>query len=150
MTERVFVPVQLNELVTLRDTGRLPGPRGAHAVTAGLRAEWPEGGQDQWEWAALHAAADRCRALGTDEASGRRAVIAADVNDDALDASPGLGPAIDADPTAVRLAVDLSLRDVAAVHVDLNEAQSGDEELAWFATQELAEVVAALSDNSGI
>ena len=146
MTTRVYLPMLLTELVALRDTGVAAAPRPVHAVTAELRDAWPDGGDDQWEYAALQAAAESCRARWNPPSPRRRIVIAADV-DVVSPATPENG-ADAADPTLRRSDTDLRLAQVAAMHVDLAEDADEDDALAWFATQELDGVIAALSGNS--
>lgn len=146
MTTRVYLPVLLTELVALRDTGVAAAPHLVHAVTEELRSAWPEGGDDQWEYAALLAAAESCRALWTPPSPRCRIAIAADV--DAVSLAPGEPGANEADPTLARIDTELRLAQVAAIHVDLTEGADEDEAMAWFATQELDEVIAALSGDS--
>ena len=60
---RVFVPSTwsgLRSFVTADGIG--PAPFFAHAVTDELRAAYPEGNDEEWEYAALTAAAERPRA----------------------------------------------------------------------------------------
>ena len=51
----------------------------AHAVTAWLREAWPEADEEEWEYAALMAAADDSLALLTEEDRPRRVVVVAEV-----------------------------------------------------------------------
>ncbi len=135
MTTRVYVPVSKSQLMRLVAQRALPGPLRAHAVTSDLRAALPDGDDEQWEYAALMAAADEARTLrGPDEAR-RRYVLAGD----AEAPTPGEG-------TSVTLPEGLSWSELAALHadaVDLDAALFDDpegaaeEDLAWFATQEI-------------
>lgn len=136
MSTRVYVPVTAGALAELVTQGRLPGPLDAHAVTDALRTEWPEGDEEQWEYAALAAAADESwQTRGTEDQ--RRRVIAADV--------ASVEPRGN-EVTGVRVVTDLVWKHVAAAHVDTDDLaagpdQDGGPELAWFATQEIADLV---------
>jgi hypothetical protein len=127
---RVYVPLTSSGLETLVAEGRLDGPRRAHAVTDALRAEWADGDDEAWEYAALMAAAAASAALRRAGDRPRRYVIAADV--------PSVVPVPGEDPTLVDVAADVPLRNVAAAHVDTGDDAEDDEDLAWFATQEIA------------
>ncbi|MCY7395700.1 MAG: hypothetical protein LH468_05985 [Nocardioides sp.] len=131
MSVRVYVPVSEDDLAALVTDGRLPGPRCAHAVTEELRASWPEAGDDSWEYAALMAAAIASRVPGT----GRRRVVAADVS--RTDATTGP----DDDPTRVDVPGDVVWKGVAAAHVDPADGAADDDDLAWFATQEIVQLL---------
>lgn len=128
MSRRVYLPVSAADLATLVDEGRLTGPLRAHAVTEVLRDGWADAGAEDHEYVALMAAA----AEAAD--GGRRRVIAADVDEVLVE---GFG-----DATEVSLTGDLSWSAVVAAHVDVGE-WSGDEDddLAWFARQEIAALV---------
>ncbi len=162
---RVYLPATTTVLRTLVDEGRLDGPSTAFAVTPALRQFYAlseaEADTEELEYAALLAAARASlRLLDNDPlAPRRRAVIAADVADGTVSSLDE--PHIEAG--AVRVTVDIALRDVASVHLDgadaeddvgaavnvVLEADLGSEdaqfvvdqaeghELAWYATQEL-------------
>lgn len=133
MSVRVYLPVSAADLAGLVAERRLPGPRRAHAVTSALREAWPEGDDDGWEYAALMAAASESR-------DGRRRVVAADVGEvaavDLPDGSEG-EPA----PTLVEVTHDVVWRQVAAAHVDVVDGADEDDDLAWFATQEIPDLL---------
>ena len=75
MSVRVYVPTTLTALAGfVGDGGIGPAPVRARAVTAWLREAWPEGDEEEWEYAALMAAADDSAALLTDEDPPRRVV----------------------------------------------------------------------------
>ena len=117
MSVRVYVPLTSTGLAGLVAEGRLPGPFRAHAVTDALRVEWSDGDEEGWEYAALMAAAGTSAQLrGGDEAP-RRYVVAADV----------------------------PWKNVASAHVDTADwgerGADEDDELAWFATQEIRDLV---------
>ena len=136
MTVRVYVPATSSELARLVADRALAGPLPAHAVTDALVREWPEADDEQREYAALMAAAAASRARRAEGDRPRRHVVAADVED--APAATGTGGA--EAPTLVEVA-GLTWAQVAAVHVDLADDVDEDEDLAWFATQEIDELV---------
>ena len=162
---RVYLPATTTVLRTLVDEGVLTGQHTAFAVTDVLRQHYAvsDAGADgeELEYAALLAAARASlRLLDVDPlAPRRRAVVAADVADDAVASLDE--PHIEAG--AVRVSADIGLREVASVHVDGADAeedvraavgvvleadlgsddaqfvvdQAEGHELAWYATQEI-------------
>ena len=84
-----------------------------------------EGGSEEHEYAALMTAADSSAELVADLADGlrRRVVIVAEA----------AGPD---DP--------IPLRDVVAVHVDPADDAAADDDLAWYATQEIDSLLAGV------
>jgi hypothetical protein len=140
MSERVYLPVTSSGLARLVAEGRLDGPLRAHAVTDALREAWGEGGDEEgWEYAALMAAAATSGRLRGSGDAPRRYVVAADV--------PSFEPVPGDDPTLVAVAADVPWRNVASAHVDTTDRRPGadpdadDEDLAWFATQEIAHLL---------
>jgi hypothetical protein len=160
MSVRVYVPSSwsgLREMLVAGGVG--PVPVAAHAVTDALRAAYPDGGEEEWEYAAMTAAAQEAIGLVTEDDPPRRVVVA-------MDADSTL-PVDGAEPSAVQVDEVVPLRKVAAVHVDSEDAetavasavaawekaQDGDEEaiasvdrcleheLGWFAPQELDELL---------
>jgi hypothetical protein len=162
---RVYLPATTTVLQRLVDEGSLPGPHTAFAVTPQLRAFYAvsdaEADNEELEYAALLAAARASlRLLDIDPlAARRRAVIAADVPDDAV--APMDDPHVE--PGAVRIEADIRLQHVASAHLDESDAeedvraavnvvleadlgsedsqflvdQAEGHELAWYATQEI-------------
>lgn len=162
---RVYLPATTTVLRRLVDEGQLPGPHTAFAVTPQLRRFYAVSDADadteELEYAALLAAARASlRLLDVDPAAARRrAVVAADVPDDAV--TPMDDPHVE--PGAARVAADIRMPDVASAHLDeadaeddvraatavVLEADLGSEdaqfvvdqaeghELAWYATQEI-------------
>ncbi len=157
---RVYVPASFAVLHRLLlDSGLGPPPLLAHAVTAGLREAYPEGGEEEWEYAAMSAAARDSLGVLTDADPPRRVVLALDVRTARPDEVEG--------PTAVVVPDAVPLRVVAAVLVDGEDAaddvragreaypaaEAGDEraeavvercldrELGWWAVQELPELL---------
>jgi hypothetical protein len=162
---RVYLPATTNVLRTLVDEGRLPAPQTVFAVTPQLRRFYAvsdaEADGEELEYAALLAAARASlRLLDLDPlAPRRRAVLAADVPDDAV--SPMDEPHVD--PGAARVQHEIRVEDVASAHLDDAEAeddvraavavvleadlgsedaqfvvdQAEGHELGWYATQEI-------------
>lgn len=129
MSTRVYLPTTLATLASYVEAGEAgPAPLAAHAVTEDLRDAWPDASDEEWEYAALGAAADACT-------GSRRVVLAADVERVNAAADPD-------DPTAVTLEQPVPMRLVAAAQADLKEgdAEAG-EELCWFAAQEIPDLL---------
>lgn len=160
MTTRVYVPSSMALLRELLISGGIgPVPVLAHAVTDALRADLPDSGEEEWEYAALTAAAQDSLALIAEDDEPRRVVVVAEA--DSVVPVPG------AEGGQVELDEVVPLRKVVAVHVDSDDAgedvaaaraswpdaEAGDEaalatvercldhELGWFATQEIGELV---------
>ena len=158
---RVYVPSSwagLRDLVLGDGLG--PPPMWAHAVTAGLREAYAEGGEEEWEYAALTAAARSSLALIDKDDVPRRVVVA-------LDADTVLPGDVE-DPTVVEIGEAVPFRSVAAVLVDSADAEVDvraardawaaaeegdadaerlvdhclDRELGWFAVQEIGDLLA--------
>lgn len=109
---RVYVPATLDLLRGWVEQGRVPADADRYVA----RRE-----DDDEEYAALMAAADASAELL--DGPGRRVVVSAEVGD--ADA-------------------EIAWRDVASVHADPAERPAGadpDEDLAWFATQEVAKLL---------
>jgi hypothetical protein len=105
---RVYVPTTAAGLVRLRDDGSLPASAERYVA---------DGDGEEQEYAALMAAAAESAELLA--GAGRRVVVVAEV--------------ADADG-------EVALRDVVAVHADPADRPADadpDEDLAWYATQEL-------------
>lgn len=156
---RIYLPSTTTELTVLRDDQALSGPRAATAVTHELREWYLDNDLEELEYAALlEAARMSLRMVDADpSAARRRVVIAADVDDSAVEPDPGTGRG------SVRLSTTLELVDVVSLHVDgvdaeptitaatavVIEADLGSDdaqftvdeaeahELGWYATQEL-------------
>ncbi len=160
MTTRVYVPSSISLLRQLLVSGGVgPVPVLAHAVTDALRAAFPDEGEEEWEYAALTAAAQDSLALIAEDDEPRRVVVVAEAD--------SVMPVSGAEGSEVELDQVVPLRKVVAVHVDSDEAtedvaaaracwpdaEAGDEaalatvercldhELGWFATQEIGELV---------
>jgi hypothetical protein len=162
---RVYLPATTTVLRTLVEDGLLAGPHTAFAVTPQLREFYersdPDADVEELEYAALLTAARASlRLLDIDlTAVRRRIVLAADVPEDSVLAMDD--PHVERG--AVRVSVDVRMRDVASAHIDGSDAeddvraavnvvleadlgsedaqfvvdQAEGHELAWYATQEL-------------
>jgi len=160
MSARVYVATTwtgLQQIVTADGIG--PAPFFGHAVTRALRAAWPDGEDEELEYAATSAAAWTSLGLLTDEDPPRRVVLA-------LDAETVL-ESDDEDPTVVEVGEVVPMRLVAAVLVDTEDAADDvaaareawpatlqgdadaevvvdrcmDRDLAWFAVQEIGQLL---------
>ena len=160
--QRVYVPSTLRRLrAVVTADGLGPAPFAAHTVTRGVRAELPDAGEEEWEYAASAAAAQTSVSLLTDQDPPRRVVIAVDVS---VARETGAD-----DVTLVEIDDVVPMRRVAAVLVDAADAEEDvaaarraraegspdaerllerclDHELGWWATQE----VAALLRDTGL
>lgn len=158
---RVYVPATVPLLGLLRESGQLgPGPLIAHAVTPALREWYAEGDEEELEYVAFTRAAQTALQLlrHDPKAPRRRVVVSADVPAAALkQQAHELGSSL------VELVHPLSVKGVAAIHVDsddaaeavaaavevVEEAMAGDpdaqftvdgaedHELEWYAPEEL-------------
>ncbi len=110
---RVYLPTTLEGLGRLRDDGSLPASAERYVA---------DGDSEEQEYAALMAAAAESAELL--DGAGRRVVVVADL----------------ADPDDV-----VPLRDVVALHADPADRPAGadpDDDLAWYATQEIDAILA--------
>jgi hypothetical protein len=133
MSERVYIPLTSSGLAALVADGRLAGPFRAHAVTDALRVDWADGDEESWEYAALMAAAATSASLRGSGDAPRRYVLAADV--------PSHVPVPGEDPTLVDVGADVPWKNIASAHVDTTDDAAEDDDLAWFATQEIRDLV---------
>ena len=119
---RIFLPATLADLRTLAE-GRPLEHRAAYAATSALAAAYPEADEEELEYAVLMAAAEDC-------AGETAIVIAADADANADASTPG----------AVALAGEIGIERIASFHV----GSAADDDLAWYATQELSDLIAEL------
>lgn len=136
MAVRVYVGLTRTGLARALADGRVAAPFRAHAVTEALVEAWPDGDDEELEYAAMAAAADTSWSLRGAGDVARRYVLAGDV--------PAVEPVPSDDPTLVEVTSDLAWSRVAAAHVDLEDISAADLEdadLAWHATQEIAGLV---------
>lgn len=165
---RVYLPTTFPALAAAAEAaGFGPPPLLAFAVTPALREWYASGDSEELEYAATIDAAREClRMLAADPAApARRVVVAADVPDAAVRLAPEIHPA------AVHLTAELSMTDVASVHIDdadadvdiraavaaVPAADAGDSDAAfvvdgaedhdlhWYATQEIGTLIADMS-----
>ncbi len=156
---RVFLPSTLPAVALALQTGQV-GPVPGFAVTPALREAYAHGDTEELEYAALtEAARASLRMLAADPAAPpRRVVLAAEIPAEQVKPDPQ-----DAEPARVLINQIVTIKDLAAAHVDAPEAShdvksaaealaaadAGDEdaqftvdgaeghELGWYATQEL-------------
>lgn len=162
---RVFIPVTHSGLRDLVGSGGLgPSPLVGYAVTGELRESYAQGDEEELEYVAMIAAARSSLTLLAQDQEGdeppRRVVLAVDADD--------LTPNVEYGVAGVELGHAVPMRQVVALYVDTEEAEvdvaaavamlrSGgprdvDEdflldaceghELAWFATQEIGDLLA--------
>lgn len=161
MSTRAYVPSTLGRLRDVVASGGIgPVPVLAHAVTDALREVYADGGEEEWEYAAMVSAAQDSLALIGAGDRPRRVVIAVD----AKLAVPVTGSA---DVSLVELQDVVPGRNIAAVHVDSADAEADvadavevwarsaegdpeatrtvarclDHELGWFAAQEIGDLL---------
>ena len=114
MSVRVYVPATLSLLRAWHAAGEVP---------ADADRLLPDGDDEDHEYAALMGAADASSALL--DGPGRRVVVVGEI-----EAGDGSGP--------------LPMRRVVAVHADVVDRQAGadpDEDLGWWATQEIPDLL---------
>jgi hypothetical protein len=166
---RVYVPSSPHRLDEVVEHGLRPAPFLAHAVTHAMRELWPDGGEEEWEYAAAAAAAHASIGLLGPADAPRRVVVVADVPSVRPVPPVPSVPSPD-DPTVVEVPAEVPFRRVAAVLADddgageavagavrlWSAAQAGDadavravercqdHELGWWATQETGELLTRL------
>jgi hypothetical protein len=157
VSTRVYVPSTLGRLRSIvTSDGIGPAPFVAHAVTDAVRDAWPDGTEEDWEYAVSSAAALSSIGLLHDAEPARRVVIAVDV--------PAVRPAGVDDPTVVEVddvvpfrwigavladAADAledvtAARDALAAHDERADALAErclDHELGWWAAQEIGDLL---------
>ncbi len=138
MSVRIYVPATLTLLERYyADGGIGPTPVRARGVTAWLREAWPEGDEEEWEYAALMAAADDSAGLLAEDDPPRRVVLAVDV-DSVLESE---------DSSRVEVDSAFDFGQVRAVHADSEDlrgaAYDPDEQgdLGWYALQEIPDLL---------
>lgn len=161
MSTRVYIPSTTGRLRDLLVAGGIgPVPVLGHAVTEALRAGFADAGEEEWEYAALTAAAQDSLALVGETDRPRRVVVVAEAD--------SVTPVGGAESSLVEVDEVVPLRRVVAVHVDSDEAETDvaaaveawpraedgdatalqlverclDHEPGWFATQEIGDLVA--------
>jgi hypothetical protein len=117
----VYLPATLAQLAVLRESGELPPPTEAHAVTPSLREWYAEGDEEELEYVAFtRAAQSALRMLRHDaKAPRRRVVLSADLPG-AMVKLNGL----DLGSSEVEISGRVALSTVAAIHVDGHDAEA--------------------------
>jgi hypothetical protein len=168
---RVYLPSTLPGLAELLHTGEIgPAPVRGFAVTPALREWYSSGDIEELEYVALmYAARKSLRLLAADPAAPtRRVVLAAELPDGPSGTVVATGGSGFDEPALVHVNRPVQMRDMVSVHIDdlaaaseigaavaaLHAADAGDEdatfvvggaegyELQWYATQEIADLLA--------
>ncbi|CAN5187740.1 hypothetical protein BH09ACT10_BH09ACT10_15050 [soil metagenome] len=129
---RVYVAATVGDLERLDEDGSFT-PVEVYALSAALTSSDPTVSEEEWEYHLTYVAADA--SLELDHVDPRRVVIVAET--DALAMSGD-------DPARVAWEGDLSIDQVVAFLVDVAPDGEGidyDDDLAWFATQELSDLI---------
>ncbi|MGH3908261.1 MAG: DUF6912 family protein [Pseudonocardiaceae bacterium] len=159
---RVYIPATLAMLQALVDSGQLAPVSGtAFALTPMLRESYAAGDTEELEYAAMIEAARAslrllCAELDNDpKAMARRVVVAADVDgvrlrpdlDDAVVTLPGPVPAaavaavhvdlVDAEPAVRAAAAVVDAADLGDPDAEFTLGDAEDHEMAWYAPPEL-------------
>jgi hypothetical protein len=118
---RVYLPATLAQLAVLRESGELPPPGEAHAVTPALREWYAEGDEEELEYVAFtRAAQSALRLLRHDpKAPRRRVVLCVDLPEKSMKMA-----GLDLGSSQVEVAGKVPLRAVAAIHVDGRDAEA--------------------------
>ncbi len=123
---RVYVPLDFAGLERLSTVGELgPPPLSAYAATPALGEVHGSDDVEELEYAAMVLAGSRAWAVPV-------VVVAADSGSVRVDRA--------AEPGAVVVTEPVPLAAVASIHV----AETAEEELAWYAPQELAQLLSSL------
>jgi hypothetical protein len=170
---RVYIPSTLRLLSVACNAGEIgPAPLTAYAVTPALREWYAEGDDEELEYAAMaQAARASVGLLAADPGTARRrVVISAEVS-----AVPPADGSVELGDARLELHVVIPWRSVASVHLDAAQAttvigkaadlweaaQDGDddavfaldscegEDLMWYATQEIPDLLAAEGPRGG-
>lgn len=136
---RIYLPIDLTAVRTLRDSGVLAA-RDGYAVTQWLERQHPGEDEEGLEYLALDEARQAALAAGRDR---RLVIAAADVESAHLVVSP---PAQGRSASRVTLREPVPLRRVVSFHLEETPAGSNDDpDLLWYDVTELAEVLRQLS-----
>src|SRR5262245_30948589 len=143
---RVYVPTTLERLHGWYHDDVLAPPVAGWAVTDALRAEFPDLDDEESEYAVSTAAAESSQQLLLDDLRkrGRRVVVVAELPYSVLEAD-------EESPGAVTVVTPLKGRRSPAVLADAADVPltgPGEvDDLAWFASQEIPELLASNSTN---
>lgn len=137
-TVRCYVPMTPDHLRTLLEERRVAGPLPATTVTASVRAADPAGELEEWEHAALQAAARERLDAGLPVV-----VAAVDLTEDhvSMDDDTGSAAVTVGDVDLPRVAALLLGDDVVSTDAASRPAPGDEVELSWYDTTELAHVV---------
>lgn len=117
MSVRIYVPSTLSALRELVVSGGVgPGRFPAHAVTDSLCSELADGGEEEWEYAAMSEAGHDSIGLLAEDDVPRRVVLVFDAD--------SVTPVEGATPSQVEVDGVLPLAAIAAVHMDSVEAET--------------------------
>jgi len=154
---RVYLPTSASTLRLLQTKAFVAGPFEAIGLTPGLRQWYSASDDDEFEYAAMSRATDLALALAD---QGRRIVVVLEAGDADIEVGD--------DPVGSLMLMQLESARVVSIHVDdagavpavmmaraaLTKVPAGvvpwevehliDEDLAWFARQELDDVIAQL------
>jgi hypothetical protein len=135
---RVYLPLNRAVLESASEAGEIgPAPLAAYSVTPELRAAYGAGlDVEELEYAAYDLAVAASRAmLDPDRPDDRRRLVAA-ADVEAARPRPG------GEPGEVTVTEPVTWSAVVSVHADVDDlADDDDPELAWFATQEVPELL---------
>lgn len=137
---RVYLPATIEDLRSLHDSGAVSITGTGYAATSRLAHDLEGLSDEETEFALTSAAAEASlAALGDGGAtSGRRIVLVGEISD---------GSVVERDDAAgvVSLSEPMRLSDVAAIlmdSVDVDVVLGSDDDLGWYATQELGLLLA--------
>lgn len=148
-TRRAYLPVGADGLRALLDSGAVGSPRrdeaddrsaSAYAVTVASRARYSGSDEEDLEYDAMRAARHACDSQGIVPVVLAVDVPAGDLADDAGGGSSD--PRHDDGVFSVRLTAPVPRAAVVSAHVELD---GPDEELSWYDTTELEQLIALLS-----
>lgn len=117
---RAYVPSTLPDVIQWYDRGHLPAGTRIHAVTDALRAQHPHADEEELEFLATKAA-EETSSVAAMTSGRRRATLAIDIRDDAVE---GVAEAV----TSLTTRVEVPRVDWAALFVD---------DLQWYAVDEI-------------
>ena len=142
---RVYVPTTLDRLRAWHADDVLPAPVVAWAVTDVLREEFDDLGDEEAEYAVSTAAAEASQALLVDDQrkQGQRVVVVTELSYSVVQPD-------DESPGAVTVVAPIEGSRIAAVLADpsvIALTATGDvDDLSWFATQEIEQLLASTQD----
>ena len=139
---RVYVPTTLDRLQSWYDDDVLPAPVSGWAVTDSLRDQLGDLGDEEAEYAVSTAAAEASQQLLVEDhvKRGQRVVVVTELSYSVVQPDPET-------PGSVTVMAQIEGSRIAAVLADSTEVPltgAGDvDDLAWFATQEIEQLLAS-------